>query len=113
MELPLPEVSHDLSLSVGETEYNFVVTANAVHLFNYYAIVVTVDMEDKFFEDFEIESIFLNQFFPVQNVESAISNIKACETNLEWIVEQSYKAFNEAEWTLISDNKKDQEEKLE
>tara|TARA_R110002049_G_scaffold117139_1_gene270194 strand:+ start:38 stop:361 length:324 start_codon:yes stop_codon:yes gene_type:complete len=107
MELPIPEVSHDLSIEIGSNTYKFVVIINAAYITNFYAIVLTLDMEDKFFGDFQIEPIFLNQFFPVQNVESAISNVKACKTNLEWVLEQSYRAFKEAAWTSEEDNEEE------
>jgi len=107
MELPIPEVSHDLSIEIGGKTYKFVVIVNAVYITNFHAIVMTLDMEDKFFDEFEIEPIFLNQFFPVQTLESAISNVKACKTNLEWVIEQSYRAFKEAEWTSIEDKEEE------
>jgi len=107
MELPIPEVSHDLSIEIGSNTYKFVVIINAVYIYDYYAIVLTLDMEDKFFDDFKIEQIFLNQFFPVQTIESAISNVKACKTNIEWVIEHSYRAFKEAEWTSLGDNEEE------
>lgn len=109
MNAPIPEVSHDLSINISGTEYDFRATANAVPIFNYYAIILTFDMKDKFYRDFEIEDVYLNQFYPVENVESAISNIKALRTNVEWIVEQSYKAFEDAKWTFTSPNKEQEE----
>lgn len=107
MELPIPEVTHDLSIEIGSKTYKFVVIINAVYITNFHAIVLTVDMEDKFFDDFQIEPIFLNQFFPVQTVESAISNVKACKTNVEWVIEHSYRAFKEAAWTSQDDNEEE------
>ena len=100
MEVPIPEVSHELSVNIGGTVYKFQVTAHAVRIFSYYAIILTWDMTEEFYRDFDIEEVYLHQYYPVENVEAAISNIKALRTNIDWIVEQSYKAFNEAEWTF-------------
>ena len=98
MEIPLPEVSHELSISIDGHEYDFEVTANAMPLMSYYALVLTFDMEEKFYRDFEIEAVYLNQFYPVENAESALSNLKALRTNIEWLIEQSYRAFEEVDW---------------
>jgi hypothetical protein len=110
MEISLPEVSHDLSINIDGKEYDFVVNAQAVPLFSYYAIILTVDMADKFYRDFGLDEVYLNQIYPVENIESAISNIKALRTNLDWVLEQTYKAFQDAEWTFIAPNKEKEEE---
>lgn len=55
-------------------------------------------MEKSFFKDFEISEAFLNQYFPVENRESALSNLKALKTNDEWLIEQANKAMHEAEF---------------
>ena len=109
MEAPITEVSHDLSVNISGTEYEFEVTAHAVRIFSYYAIILTLQMKDKFYRDFDIEDAYLHQFYPVQNIESAISNIKALRTNVDWIVEQSYQAFEDAKWTFTSPNKEQEE----
>ena len=100
MESPLPTTTHELSISINDHPYDCLVSTHAIPLFSYYALVVVYDMEPKFFNDFDVESVFLNQYYPVQNRESAISNIKALEENVDWLVEQAYRAFEEAEWTL-------------
>ena len=110
MDTPIPEVSHDLSITIGGTEYEFIVTANAVRIFSYYAIILTLDMNDKFYRDFEIKEVFLTRFYPVENIESALSNIKALRTNVEWIAEQSYIAFDEAKWTITPLTEEEEEE---
>jgi poly-gamma-glutamate capsule biosynthesis protein CapA/YwtB (metallophosphatase superfamily) len=100
MDLPLPDVSHQLSIKMGEETYTCDVSAIGLPILNYYAIVLVFEMEDKFFEEFEFEEIFLNQYYPVENYKSALSNLKALETNTEWVVEQAYRAFQEADWTF-------------
>jgi hypothetical protein len=110
MEIPLPEVSHELSISIDGHDYDFQVTANAMPLMSYYALVLTFDVEDKFYRDFDIEEVYLNQFYPVENAQSAISNLKALETNLDWIIEQSYRAFEQADWEFKKSPPEDEEE---
>jgi len=100
MESPLPTTAHELSISFNDEPYDCVVTTHAIPVFSYYALVVVFDMEPKFFNDFDVEDVFLNQYYPVQNRESTISNIKALEENVDWLIEQAYRAFEEAEWTL-------------
>ena len=41
--------------------------------------------------------------------DDALSNIKALRTNIDWIVEQSYQAFEDAKWTFTSPNKEQEE----
>ena len=98
MEIPLPEVSHELCISIDGQEYNLNVTAHAMPLMSYYTLVLTFDMDERFYDDFEIEDVYLHQFYPVENVESALSNLKALRTNIEWIIDQSYRAFEEVDW---------------
>lgn len=101
MQAPLPEVNHELAITIEGETYSCDVNAHAIPLFNYYAVVLTFDMEDQFFEDFELEAIFLNQLYPVETRANALSNLQALTENFDWIIEQAYKAFAEAEWEFM------------
>lgn len=100
MDLPLPDVEHTLSIKIGDDTYSCDVSAYGLPVYNYYAIVLIFDMEWKFFRDLEIEEIYLNQYYPVQDYASALSNMKALQTNTDWVIEQAYRAIKEAEWTF-------------
>lgn len=101
MEIPIPEVVHELSVDVQGDKYTCTTTCYAVPVFNYYALIMSFDMEERFFDEFGIEPIYLNQYYPVENIQSALSNMKALQTNYEWVIENAYKAFREAEWEFM------------
>jgi len=109
MQVPIPEVSHQLSIRFGDDSFSCDVNAYAIPVFNYYAIILVFDMEQKFFDEFDLEDVFLNQYYPVENIESALSNMKALQDNHEWVVEQAYKAFQEAEWHFMVPDPEEEE----
>ena len=98
MNIPLPELHKSLSVNIEDKTYECDVLISVVPIFNYYALVLSYEMEKSFFKDFEIAEAFLNQYFPVENKESALSNLKALKTNDEWLIEQANKAMQEAEF---------------
>ena len=52
----------------------------------------------------------MNQYFPVENKESALSNLKALKTNDEWLIEQANKAMQEAEFEFEVEKDDDDDE---
>lgn len=98
MDFPLPEIHKAIIIKIEDTAYECDVLISAIPLFSYYALVLSYEMERKFFKDFDLEDVYLNQFFPVQDRKSAMSNLKAVQDNDEWLVEQAKKAFADAEF---------------
>ena len=101
MQVPIPEVSHQLSIRFGDDSFSCDVNAYAIPVFNYYAIILVFDMEQKFFDEFDLEDVFLNQYYPVENIESALSNMKG-DTKYELEGEQRRRVRR-----LLTANEKD------
>ncbi len=110
MDLPLPDVYHELSIRMGEDVYTCDVSAFGIPILNYYAIIMVFEMESKFFKELEFEEIFLNQYYPVQDYASCLSNLKALQTNTEWVIEQAYRAFGEAEWSFEQEEEQEEQD---
>jgi len=101
MDIPLPEVNHELSIAIDGSTYSCDVQINAVPFFSYYLIVIQFDLEEKFFEDFDLEYTAPVETVPVENRKNALSNLKALTQNDEWIIETAYKAFKNVEWEFM------------
>lgn len=110
MNIPLPELHKTLSVSIEDKTYECEVLISAVPIFNYYALILSYEMEKSFFKDFEIAEAFLNQYFPVENRTSALSNLKALKTNDAWLIEQANKAMKDAEFEFEIEKDDDEEE---
>ena len=110
MDIPLPEIHKAIVIKIEDTSYECDVLISAIPLFSYYALVLSYEMERKFFKDYELEDVYLNQFFPVENRKSALSNLKAVQTNDDWVIEQAKKAFAEAEFTFKGEDDDDDDD---
>ncbi len=98
MNIPLPQLSKSLSIVIEDKAYECDVLISAVPIFSYYALIIAYEMEKSFFKDFEISEAFLNQYFPVENKASALSNIKAMKENDDWLIENAKEAITNAEF---------------
>ena len=110
MDIPLPDVTRTLTIDVEGRKYDCEVIITALPVFNYYALVLNYSMDNSFFEDYDLEEVYLNQFFPVEDRKSALSNLKAVRENDAWIIEKAYEAFRTGDFSFKGDMDLDLEE---